>query len=114
MWNRKYYRRNKVAYRKNCRDEIVSLANHRKRYNDEGEILVIWHGGERHWSFLSLVHHDCKEMVEKYLLDNNLTKEQMCMKKFVAKGSVKKKKKAKKGDNKAKGIIAENVVPDGK
>ena len=58
--------------------------------------MVIWHGGERQWSFLSLVHHDCKEMVEKYLLENNLTKEQMCMKKYVAPGEVKKQKKIKK------------------
>ena len=90
------------------------MANHRKRYNNEGELLVIWHGGERQWSFLSLVHHDCKELVEKYLLENNLTKEQMCMKKYVAPGEVKKQKKNKKGNKNAKERIRKNLVPDGK
>ena len=32
---------------------------------------------------------------QKYLLENNLTKEQMCMKKYVAPGEVKKQKKNK-------------------
>lgn len=109
-WTRKYYRRNMIATMKNCKDEIIAIANHRKEVNCEGEVLIIWHGGMREWHKLSLAHHDSKEKVEKYLKDNNLTKEMMDMKNYVKK---KKNKKNKDDKNKKDKLLnKEKIIKD--
>lgn len=78
-WNAKYYRRSHVILVKNAPDIIDGIANHRKRFEHEGEFLVLWRNGERTWSIISNVHEDNKNMVKKYLKAVKLSIEDMSM-----------------------------------
>ena len=105
-WTKKYFRRSYVVLKKNAPDKIDGIANHRKRFEHEGEFLVVRRNGERTWLIISNVHEDNKNMVKKYLKIVKLTERMMSMGLAEEqKKMMRKQKKAKKTKKMKKGTL---------
>ena len=57
-WDATYTRRN-LVFKKTVETDIITLiCNHRKQFDKEGELLVMWNNGEITWSTITNVKTD--------------------------------------------------------
>jgi hypothetical protein len=99
-WTKQFFRRNYIVLKKGVNEQIVGVANHRKRVNDEGELLAVWSDGQRTWNYLSDVLADYYNGACKYIHENGFTLKQMGLgikkKKEEEDAQIKKQEKMKK------------------
>jgi hypothetical protein len=66
-------------------EDICSIQNHRKERNKTGELLITFGSGETFWSTITKVKQDDDESLRKYLLEHDLTYEDLKKKRTVTK-----------------------------
>jgi hypothetical protein len=76
-WTKKFHRRNYVSNNVTKIEKLIEFANHRKRKDDEGELLGVWLDGQRTWNYLSDCITDFYNGAVKYMHENGITKEMM-------------------------------------
>lgn len=102
LWSNKYYRRSDKVLYPNLDNKIKDIVNHRKCYDYEGELLVLWMDGTRDWSYVSAVEEDNFYLVDDYLHYNKLERKQMDFGKSWKKKRGRKKMRKRKNRQKNK------------